>query len=47
MGIEWRFCTGKTENELANRDESSVEFVPELTIRPENGWESVYRSGRK
>ena len=47
MGIEWRFCTWKTEDDLPSRDESSVGFVPELTIRSDNGWESVYRSGRK
>jgi hypothetical protein len=46
MGIEWRFCTWKTEDELPSRDESSVGFVLELTIRPEHGLESVYRSDR-
>jgi hypothetical protein len=35
MGIGWRFRTWKTEDDLPNRDESSVGFVPESAIRSE------------
>jgi hypothetical protein len=40
MGIEWRFRTWKTEDDLPNRDESSVGFVPALAIRSEERLEN-------
>jgi hypothetical protein len=35
MGIEWRFCTWKTEDDLPSREDSSVGSVPRLAIRSE------------
>jgi hypothetical protein len=46
MGIEWRFCTWKTEDDLPSRDDSWLDLCRGWRFVLSNGWMKFHGSYR-